>query len=85
MMAIEIKVGSKGELFLPKKVRSDLNLNPGDRLFVELEKDKLIIRKIQDLFELLDQPKLTSSATPEEIEDDLNQIQNEQIDETSQD
>ena len=84
-MTIEIKVGSKGELFLPKQVRSDLNLKPGDKLFVDYEKDRLIIRKVQDLFELLDQPKLTTPLTPEEIEIDLDQMQNEQISETLKD
>ncbi|MHA2500383.1 MAG: AbrB/MazE/SpoVT family DNA-binding domain-containing protein, partial [Candidatus Hodarchaeales archaeon] len=32
----EIKVGSKGELFLPKSLREQLGFKAGDRLYLEV-------------------------------------------------
>jgi bifunctional DNA-binding transcriptional regulator/antitoxin component of YhaV-PrlF toxin-antitoxin module len=51
-----------------------MGLMPGDKLYIETEQDKIIIRKIPSLLELLDLPPLTKPQTPEEITKD---IQNE--------
>lgn len=67
-MLIEIKVGCKGELFLPKKVREQLALETGDRLYIEVIKDGLLIKKAPDLLNLLELPPLGPPETPEEAE-----------------
>ncbi len=76
---IELKVGSKGELFLPKNLRHLLGLNPGDKVFLEIQKDTILIRKIPDLLELLELPPLSKPLTPEEIEIELEKEQKRQL------
>ncbi|MHA2297460.1 MAG: AbrB/MazE/SpoVT family DNA-binding domain-containing protein [Candidatus Hodarchaeales archaeon] len=76
---IEIKVGSKGELFLPKSLQEQLGLKPGDRLFIEVVKDELVIKKAPDLLELVELPPISSLQTPEDIERDLEEMQSEQM------
>jgi AbrB family looped-hinge helix DNA binding protein len=50
---IEGKVGKKGELYIPKKVREQINLRPGDGILIEVEGDKLIIRKKPSIVDIL--------------------------------
>ena len=70
-MSIEIKVGSKGELFLPIKIRKELKINPGDRILIELVNTGIFIRKIEDLLDLLQDPPLTTPQSPEDIENEI--------------
>ena len=76
---IELKVGSKGELFLPKSLRENLGLKPGDKLYLELKNDTIIIKKIPDLLELLNLPPISKPMTPEEIDKELGKEQEKQI------
>ena len=79
-MIVESQVGSKGELFLPKKLRDAAGINPGDKIFFELgDKGTIIVNKIPDLLELLKHPAIGKSVTPDEIERDIEQIQKDQI------
>jgi len=73
-MIVESKVGSKGELFLTKDIREKLSWNPGDPIFFEVKNNELIIRRIPDLLELLEKPALGNPESPEEIEQELEQI-----------
>lgn len=54
MIEEKLKVGKKGEIFTTKRVREALGLKPGTYVLASVVKDKLIIRKIPDLDELLD-------------------------------
>jgi len=52
-MEEKLKVGRKGEIFTTKKIREVLGLKPNTYVLASVVKDKLIIRKIPDLDELL--------------------------------
>ena len=75
----ELLIGSKGELFLPKYLREQLNLRPGDKVYFEIESDVIKIYKAPDLLELLELPPLTEPKSPKEIERELDEIQKEQM------
>lgn len=68
---IELKVGSKGELFLPKSLRNRLNLQPGDKLYLDVSDDTIIIKKIPDLAELLRLPMISKKISVEEANDGI--------------
>ena len=76
---IEIKVGSKGELFLPKFVRTKLNLNPGDKLFLDLNDDMITIKKIPSLDELLDKPFISNKISVSDSNKMIKEMQDNQI------
>ncbi len=78
-MKIELKVGSKGELFLTKKIRQIMNIKPGDRIIVEMVEGSMIIRKIDDLVDLYMAKPVSQAQKPDEIENEINSIQDEQI------
>ncbi len=62
------KVGSKGELYLPKKLRNVLGLEPNSRIRYYISpKGYLIIEKVISIEELLKSPSL-AKVTVEEIE-----------------
>ncbi|MBI3785147.1 MAG: AbrB/MazE/SpoVT family DNA-binding domain-containing protein [Deltaproteobacteria bacterium] len=44
-MADVVKVGNKGELFLPKHVRTALGLKEGDQLVLEVEEEAIVLRR----------------------------------------
>ncbi len=50
------KVGSKGEIFLPKNIRQQLGLNPNQSIIMNVKGDKLIIRKLYPIEEILSTP-----------------------------
>jgi len=52
----EGRVGSKGELFPPKKLREQAGLKPYSRVNYRLEGGRLIVESIPSLHELLKQP-----------------------------
>lgn len=49
----ESKVGTKGELFPPSKLRKKLGLKPGMKVVFYILNDRLIVEPVPDLFELL--------------------------------
>lgn len=56
------KVGSKGELFPPKKLREKIGLTKGQRVLYRTVQGKLVVEKIATFDELLEQPpKITVS------------------------
>ena len=84
-MSTELKVGSKGELFLTKKIRDMMSISPGDRILVELVDDSMIIRKIDDLVDLFMEEPLTKPQDPDEIENEIKSMQDEQIESSLED
>lgn len=73
-MIVESKVGSKGELFLTKNIRNILGLHPGDKIFFEIKDEILIVRRVPDLLELLEEPSLSKPETPSQIEQDIEEF-----------
>ena len=47
------KVGSKGEIFPPKEIREKLGLRPGTVIDIEVENDRLIVRPVPKVKDLL--------------------------------
>ncbi|RLI78978.1 AbrB/MazE/SpoVT family DNA-binding domain-containing protein [Archaeoglobales archaeon] len=47
------KVGKKGEIYIPKKIRESVGLMPGDEVEVEIAGDRLMIRKKKTALDLL--------------------------------
>nr|MDO8119349.1 AbrB/MazE/SpoVT family DNA-binding domain-containing protein [Candidatus Sigynarchaeota archaeon] len=70
-MIVESRVGSKGELFLTKELRERMQVKPGDKVIFEMRDETLIVRRIPDLLELLDEPSIGNAESPEEIEQDI--------------
>ncbi|MBA7690445.1 hypothetical protein ES703_98971 [subsurface metagenome] len=62
---IVLKIGSKGEIFIPKEIREKLSLKPNQLILMTVHQDKLIIRKIHSIEEILKTPsklKISSHA-----------------------
>ncbi|HME55537.1 MAG TPA: AbrB/MazE/SpoVT family DNA-binding domain-containing protein [Candidatus Lokiarchaeia archaeon] len=67
------KVGSKGELFVPKEIREKLDLKAGQKITFRVHKGRLIVEKIPTVEELLSKPgKVT--ATMEEIKENRKEL-----------
>ncbi len=73
-MIVETQIGSMGELFLSEQIRDSLGLKLGDRIYLEVQDEKPIVRKGPDLLELLKKPRIGKPETPEEIERDLEEM-----------
>lgn len=54
-----LKVGSKGEIFPPKEIRKKLGLKPDQPISMTIQDDKLIIKKIYSIEEILKTPPKT--------------------------
>lgn len=53
---IILKIGSKGEIFPPKKIREKLGLTPNQPILMTVHRDKLIIRKLHSVDNILSTP-----------------------------
>ena len=47
------RVGSKGELFPPKRIRETLGLRPNTRVIYKIEKGRLVVEPVPRLEEVL--------------------------------
>ena len=45
MIKQEMKVGPKGQIVIPKLFREQKRIHPGDRVFIELKKEGIVIDK----------------------------------------
>ena len=73
------KVGSKGELFLPKRIRTRLQINPGDKVMFTEEENSLRVMKVSPVTEGFKRKKFTK-ITFEEFEDMTSEILGEEGD-----
>ena len=53
-MYIRVRVDGKGRITLPKKIRKKMGIKKGDELMITLEREKLLISKIEDPFKILE-------------------------------
>jgi len=60
------KIGKKGEIYIPKKIRVVANLNPGDEVLVEVRGKELIIRKKESVIDVL-MEEAVSKVSVEEL------------------
>lgn len=45
-MGVLVRLSSKGQLVIPKSVRQELGLEPGDQFHLEIEKDRLVLELV---------------------------------------
>lgn len=45
MLEIKAKVGSRGQIVIPKPIREMLHIKPGENMFFRVEKKDILIRK----------------------------------------
>lgn len=48
----KVKVLTKGQITLPKKIRDSLHLNEGDTLIIEEQENHIIIKKAKTIFDM---------------------------------
>ncbi|MBS3171128.1 AbrB/MazE/SpoVT family DNA-binding domain-containing protein [Candidatus Woesearchaeota archaeon] len=48
MVRINVKVGPKGQIVIPKVVREEYNISPGDKIVIKENDQKIIIEKPTD-------------------------------------
>ena len=57
-----VKLSSKGQIVIPAKIRKELNLSPGDKLFIEREGDVIILRPVVKLSTLRGIDKIENAS-----------------------
>lgn len=67
------KVGSKGELFPPKKIREKIGLKEGQRVLYRIVQGKLVVEKIETVEEILEKPAKVT-ITFEEFKEDRRKL-----------
>lgn len=67
------KVGSKGELFLPKKMRRKLGLEPGRKVLYYIKKGRLVVEPIATVKSILSNNTDLVEVSQEELEIDRSQ------------
>ena len=54
-MTVAVKVDAKGRLTIPQRMRGDLDIRPGDTLFVECDEERKVLHyaKVENPFDVL--------------------------------
>ncbi len=70
------KIGKKGEIYIPKRVRELAKLNPGDEVLVEVKGKELIIRKKESVIDVLTEEAVSKVSVEElrEIREKLSEL-----------
>lgn len=55
-----VKVGKKGELYTPKKLRLQIGLSPGSEFVAVVEGDEVILRKRRTMVDLLEEDAIAT-------------------------
>lgn len=63
--AVESRVGSKGELFPPKKIREKLGLRPHTKVLYRIDNGRLVVEPIPSLEELMSKEPLVTITVEE--------------------
>jgi bifunctional DNA-binding transcriptional regulator/antitoxin component of YhaV-PrlF toxin-antitoxin module len=66
----DTNVGKKGEILPKKPLREVSGIKPGDRVLIEAEPGKLVIKKIYSVEEALKMPVI-AEGTAESVEKDI--------------
>jgi bifunctional DNA-binding transcriptional regulator/antitoxin component of YhaV-PrlF toxin-antitoxin module len=62
---VESRVGSKGELFPPKKIREKLGLRPRTKVLYRIDNGRLIVEPVPSLEELMRREPLVTITVEE--------------------
>jgi len=65
MSGYVVKVGKKGELYTPKKLRSQIGLDPGSEFIAVLRGDEIILRKRKTIINLLEEDAIATISEKE--------------------
>jgi len=79
---VKLKVGSKGEIFTTKEIRSLLGLKPSSEVIAIITKDGLLIKPRRSLKSLLKKRKIMIRMSVEEFESLSEEIQKEMLGES---
>jgi len=60
-----IKVGKKGELYSPKKMRMIMHMNPGTEFVAVVKGDELLLKKRKNISDILDEDALATVSQME--------------------
>ena len=60
MIGYVVKVGKKGELYTPKKLRSQIGLDPGSEFIAVVKGDEIILRKRKTIINLLEEDAIAT-------------------------
>jgi AbrB family looped-hinge helix DNA binding protein len=64
-----VKVGKRGELYTPKKLRLEIGLATGDELVAVVEGEAIILRKRKTILDVLDEEALATVSDVEHKEE----------------
>ncbi len=64
----EVKVGKKGAIYLPSKIRNKLGIREGDKALIKVENNKVVIEFIPDPFSMALKVRKWAETTVEEFE-----------------
>lgn len=64
----EIRVGKKGAIYLPSKIRNKLGIREGDRALIKVEDNKVVIEFIPDPLSMALKVRKWAETTVEEFE-----------------
>ena len=65
MAGYVVKVGKKGELYTPKKLRSQIGLDPGSEFIAVVKDDEIILRKRKTIINLLEEDAIATISEKE--------------------
>jgi AbrB family looped-hinge helix DNA binding protein len=65
MVGYVVKVGKKGELYTPKKLRLQLGLDPGSELIAQVKGEQIILRKRKTVISLLEEDTIAAVSEAE--------------------
>ena len=65
MVGYVVKVGKKGELYTPKKLRLQIGLDPGSELIAQVKGEQIILRKRKTVISLLEEDTIAAVSEAE--------------------
>jgi len=65
MAGYVVKVGKKGELYTPKKLRLQIGLDPGSEFIAVVKGDEIILRKRKTIINLLEEDAIGTISEQE--------------------
>ena len=76
MSGYVVKVGKKGELYTPKKLRLQIGLDPGSEFIAVVKGDEIIFRKRKTITNLLEEEAI-ATVSEEEVKKERRMLEKE--------
>ncbi len=82
MIEFVSKVGTRGEIYVPKKYREQLGIKPNSQILIKiLENGHIMISPIQTISDLLKSSRPRIKVDPKQVEKHSEEIQNKMMSE----